>query len=104
MEDDSSIPKVVLPPEQRAINLVRNSETGITDEKIKGLLQARKAIFKVHGWKTREIDDQTYVVAYLYEVGPASNTRGWIFEVILRQFVASATTDVDFEKDNKWQP
>jgi hypothetical protein len=51
VNDRSSIRKVVLPPEQRAINLVRSSETGITDEKIKGLLQARKGILKVHGWK-----------------------------------------------------
>jgi len=89
----------MLPPEQRAINLVRNSETGITEEKIKGLLQARKGILKVHGWKTRKIDDQTYVVAHLYDVGPASNTGGWIFEVNLEaQIVRPVLGDAELEK------
>jgi hypothetical protein len=78
---------------------VRNSETGITEEKIKGLLQARKGILEVHGWKTRKIDDQTYVVAYLYDVGPASNTGGWIFEVNLEaKIVRPVLGDAELEK------
>ena len=77
VNDRSSIPKVVLPPEKRAIELARFSTlpgtTGMASESIKKSLESSKGPLKVYGWNAKKIDDQTYLVGYTYAEGPASN-------------------------------
>ena len=103
VDDRSSIPKVPLPPEERAIELARSSTlpgtTGMAYESIKRSLETRKGPLKVYGWKAKKIDDQTYLVGYTYAEGPALNARGWVFEVNLEaEIVRPVMGDTELEK------
>ena len=103
VNDSSSMPKVVLPPEKRAIELARYSSlpgtTETADASIKKSLATSKGPLKVYGWKAKKIDDQTYLVGYLLAEGPASNTIGWVFEVNLEaQIVRPVIGDAELEK------
>jgi len=103
VNDSSSMPKVVLPPEKRAIELARYSSlpgtTETADASIKKSLATSKGPPKVYGWKAKKIDDQTYLVGYLLAEGPASNTVGWVFEVNLEaQIVRPVIRDAELEK------
>jgi hypothetical protein len=93
--------KAPLPPEQRAINLVQNAATGITDAKIRDWLQAKKGILKVYGWSASKFDDQTYVVAYTYDGGASATGGAWLFEANL---VAEIVRPIigDPELENKY--
>jgi hypothetical protein len=103
VNDRSSIPKVVLPPEKRAIELARYSSlpgtTETADASIKKSLETSKGRLKIYGWKAQKIDDQIYLVEYLLAEGPASNTVGWVFEVNLEaQIVRPVIGDTELEK------
>jgi hypothetical protein len=103
VNDRSSMPKVALPPEKRAIQLARLSTlpgtTGMAYESIKRSLEASKGPLKVYGWNAKRIDDQTYLVGYTYAEGPASSPRGWVFEVNLdAEIVRPVIGDAELEK------
>ena len=103
VNDRSSIPKVLLPPEKRAIELARYSNppgtTETADASIKKSLATSKGPLKVYGWSAKKIDDQTYLVGYIYAEGPASNPRGWVFEVNLEaEIVRPVMGDTELEK------
>jgi hypothetical protein len=102
VDDRSLVPKA-LPPEKRAIELARYSTlpgtTGTADASIKRSLESSKGLLKVDGWNAKKIDDQTYLVGYMYAEGPASNPRGWVFEVNLEaEIVRSVIGDAELEK------
>jgi hypothetical protein len=103
VEDLSSMPKVLPPPEKRAIELARSSTlpgtTGRAYESIKSSLETSKGLLKVYGWNAKKIADQTYLVGYTYAEGPASNPRGWVFEVNLEaEIVRPVVCDPELEK------
>ena len=90
VNDRSSIPKVVLPREKRAIELARYfslpGTTETADASIKKSRESSNGPLKVYGWNAKKIDDQTYLVGYTYAEGPALNARGWVFEVNVRNW------------------
>jgi hypothetical protein len=99
VNDRSSRPKTPLPAEERAITLVQNAETGITDAKIRDWLQAKKGVLKVYGWNARKIDDQTYAVAYTYDQGMPATAGAWLFEVnLVAEIVRPIIGDPELEK------
>jgi hypothetical protein len=99
VNDRSSRPKTPLPAEERAITLVQNAETGITDAKIRDWLQAKKGALKVYGWRARKIDDQIYAVAYSYDEGPSATPEAWLFEVnLVAEIVRPIIGDPELEK------
>jgi hypothetical protein len=91
-------------PETEAIAKVRTDSFvlpgGLTTEStIEDALRHKRGILHIYGWRARRIDDQTYLVGYLYDEGPNTQVNGWLFEVnrtadILRNVIG----DPDLEK------
>jgi hypothetical protein len=86
-------------PEEIAIKLVKEStvvrlhtETGIVKT-----LEEMKGPLRVIGWKSGRVEDQIFLVAYLYE--RSGKVDGWIFEVNLAaRIVRSMFQDEELAK------
>ena len=96
--------KIVETPEEKAISLAKlyypsPSTSSTMAETIRSWLQAKKGSLRVHGWKAKKIDDQTYLVGYTFDEGPGTNPSGWAFEVNLEaEIVRPMLGDQELEK------
>jgi hypothetical protein len=96
-----------LSPEDEAIALVRSDlfilpsavSPSTTENSIRDALGHKKGTLRIHGWRARKIDDQTYLVGYVYDEGPNSQVNGWLFEVNrTANIVRNVVGDPDLEK------
>ena len=82
-------------PEKCAIELAKGEHTlfplSPNEEVIKDDIEAVKGPLNVIGWKARRIDDQTFLVTYLYK----TVTQNWlyVFEVNLRAGIVRCVND-----------
>ena len=88
-------------PEEKAIELAKNSYAlggDLTaDAQIKSWLQDQKGTLKVYGWKTRKIDEQTYLVSYTFDKG--KGRIGYFFEVnLMADIVRRVSGNANLEK------
>jgi len=66
---------------------------------IQDTLRGMKGPLRVAGWTAKKVDDQVYVVAYLYDSGPNTQAGGWVFEVNLNaQIVRRIDGDSELER------
>jgi hypothetical protein len=83
----------------QAIQLTRNytfPNNESADAAFQRKLRDMKGVLRVYGWRTKKIDDKTYVVGYTYDKGQGSTIQGWIFEVNLE---AGIVRDIDGDPD-----
>jgi hypothetical protein len=87
-------------PEQEAIwlaNLDGISPAGdpTVEGFANGMLRNLKGPLRVEGWNAKRLDDQTYMVSYVYDLGvpPNIRTAGWVFEVNLQAHIVRDVTN-----------
>ena len=90
-----------LPPEERALNMAKSAFTlgkaHKVDDAIRMMLQAKKGVLKISGWKAEKKGENIYVVSYIFKDGSGEN--GFFFEVNLRaEIVRSVLGDTALEK------
>lgn len=75
-------------PEEKAIRLAKSfrapRSTADLEARIRERLAQRKGPLRLHGWKAREVSDQTYVVSFTFDEGEGEEARGIYVEVHLR--------------------
>ena len=81
-------------PEQEAIWLANlNGINPAGDPTVEfyasGIFRNLKGPLRVEGWKAKRLDDQTYIVSYVYDLGipPDIRTAGWVFEVNIQAHI-----------------
>lgn len=92
-------------PEQRAIELVKNSDAlrisffgGTVDSQIKDWLEIKKGTLKIFGWEAKKFNNQKYLVSYTFDEG--SGRVGFFFEVnLVAEIVREISGDPELEKE-----
>lgn len=78
---------------------VAPGDTSTLDDNIQHYLQAKRGPLVLHGWNAKKIDDQTYLVGYIYDEGPGSSSGGWVYEVNVKAgLVRAVIGDAGLEK------
>jgi hypothetical protein len=91
-------------PDKQAIRLAQNYGANPTgqpsmDVIIQETLRGMKGPLSIAGWTAKKVDDEVYVVAYLYDTGPNTQASGWVFEVNLKaQIVRRIDGDPELER------
>jgi hypothetical protein len=101
--------------DQRALQLAKGARTRLgntlyfgepdpNEYQIRSLMSRIKGDIRIIGWRTRSVDDDTYVVSYTYaESGNTTEEKGWAFEVKLSsELVRSVIGDPDLEQKYGW--
>lgn len=89
-------------PSETAIELAQSSyilSSGYPStqarEVARDTLRKEKGPIRIEGWRGQKVDEDIFLVSFIYEKQDGKGKRGWVFEVLLSEEIVRAVFDDD---------